>query len=202
MCSIDKQDITGIVLAGGKGIRLGRNKGMAELNGRHLVEYVFENLQQLAGEILISSNTDQCKQFGFPVIPDIYEAKGPMASIHACLSASSNEHNFVISVDTPFVSPEFIRFMIKSRKNKLIAAPWYGKDHYEPLCAYYNKSCLPEMESFFEKGNYKLPDLFQAVPFQGIRIPENEAFYHPMLFHNINTEDDLLKAEAYLNERT
>lgn len=194
--------LTGIILAGGKGIRLGRNKGMAELNGRHLIEYVIKNLEQIADQIIISSNTDQCKQFGFPVIPDIYEAKGPMAGIHACLKASSSKHNFVVSVDTPFISPEFIQFMLESRKNELIAAPWYGKDHYEPLCAYYNKGCLPEMERFFENGNYKLPDLFRVVAFRGVSIPEDAHFNHPMLFHNINTEADLIKAEAFINERS
>lgn len=196
--AIDKKHLTGIILAGGKGIRLGRNKGMAELNGRHLIEYVIDNLQKVAGEILISSNTDQCKPFGFPVIPDVFEAKGPMAGIHACLRASSNIHNFVVSVDTPFVSPEFIRYVLNSREDELIAAPWYGKDHYEPLCAYYNRECLDHMEMFFERGNYKLPDLFQELAFRGVRIPDDAQFNHPMLFHNINTEQDLLKAERYL----
>jgi len=194
--------LTGIILAGGKGIRLGRNKGMAELNGRHLIEYVIENLEQVASDIIISSNTDQCKQFGFPVISDVYASKGPMAGIHACLKASTNNHNFVVSVDTPFVSPEFIRFIINSREDELIAAPWYGKDHYEPLCAYYHKGCLPMMEMFFEKGNYKLPDLFRAIAFRGVTIPEDAPFNHPMLFHNINTEADLMKAKDYLNKRS
>jgi molybdopterin-guanine dinucleotide biosynthesis protein A len=73
-------------------------------------------------------------------------------------------------------------------------------DHYEPLCAYYHKECLPVMEHFFEKGNYKLPDLFQALAFKGVTIPGDAHFNHPMLFHNINTEQDLLEAEQYLKK--
>ncbi len=194
--------LTGIILAGGKGIRLGRNKGMAELNGRHLVEYVIDKLNGICDEVLISSNTEQCKKFGLPVIPDQYHAKGPMAGIHACLKAAKNEHCFVVSVDTPFVGPEFIRFMLESKKDGLIAAPWYEKDHYEPLCAYYNKGAIPVMEAFFEKGNYKLPDVFMALPFTAVSIPKDAAFYHPMLFHNINTEEDLLHAEQFLKGKT
>jgi molybdopterin-guanine dinucleotide biosynthesis protein A len=190
--------LTGIILAGGKGLRLGRNKGLAKLHGRHMIEYVIENLSQICDEILISSNTTQCERFGFPTIKDIYTQKGPMAGIHACLKASSNEHNFVISVDTPFVSRPFIEFMLSQKKEKMIAVPWYGKDHYEPLCGYYNKSVLETMESFFEKGNYKLPDLFQAVPFSAVMISHDFPGYHPMLFHNINTEEDLQLAEKYL----
>jgi len=193
--------LTGIILAGGQGIRLGRNKGMAELNGQHLIQYVIDNLSIVCSEILISSNTEQCKKFGLPVIPDIYANKGPMAGIHACLKASRNEHNMVVSVDTPFAGPEFIQFMLANKKEGLIAAPWFGKDHFEPLCAYYHKDALPVMEAFFEKGNYKLPDLFKALPFTPISIPEKAPFNHPMLFHNINTEEDLARAEQYLKEK-
>lgn len=196
--SIGDVKLTGIILAGGKGIRLGRNKGMAELNGRHLIQYVIDNLNHVCDEILVSSNSEQCKKFGLPVIPDQYHAKGPMAGIHACLQAAKNEHCFVVSVDTPFVSPEFIHFMLEAKKDGLIAAPWYGKDHYEPLCAYYNKGALPVMEAFFEKGNYKLPDVFMALPFTPVEIPADALFQHEMLFHNINTEEDLRKAEAFL----
>ncbi len=197
----DGYKLTGIILAGGKGIRLGRNKGMAELNGRHLIEYVIENLSEICDEILISSNSDQCEKFGFPVIPDRYHGKGPMAGIHACLVESKNEHNIIVSVDTPFVGPEFIQFLLNSKNDSLIAAPWYGKDHYEPLCAYYHKDALPVMEMFFEKGNYKLPDVFNALPFTAVTIPKDASFYHPMLFHNINTEEDLVLAEKYLKEK-
>ena len=124
-----------------------------------------------------------------------------MAGIHACLKASSNEHNFVMSVDTPFISPEFIRYMLGQINGNIIAAPWYGKDHYEPLCAYYNKQAVQVMEDFFRKGNYKLPDVFRALPFSAVKVNDKLPFYHPMLFHNINTEDDLIAAEKYLVEK-
>ena len=190
--------VTGIILAGGKGIRLGRNKGMARLNGRHLIEYVIDNLQACCDEVLISSNSDQCREFGLPVVADIYPAKGPMAGIHACLSASSNVHNVVISVDTPFAGPEFIHYLLENREDALIAAPWYEKDHYEPLCAYYNQGAVPYMEEFFARGNFKLPDLFRAIPFMPLKITDDDTIFHPMLFHNINTEADLVQAEEYL----
>jgi molybdopterin-guanine dinucleotide biosynthesis protein A len=135
------------------------------------------------------------------VIPDVFHAKGPMAGIHACLRTSSNEHNVVISVDTPFAGPKFINYLFENRKEALVAAPWYEKDHYEPLLAYYNKGVVPHMEEFFNTGNFKLPDLFQSIPFTPLQITAQETFFHPMLFHNINTEQDLQTAEAYLKKQ-
>lgn len=198
--TVEKQKISGIILAGGRGIRLGRNKGLALLNGRPLIEYVIENLSEICDEILINSNTQQCKHYGYQIVPDIHLRKGPMSGVHAGLKASSNRHLFVVSVDTPFVGPEFIRFMLKNKGESLAAAPWFGKDHYEPLCAYYHKDALPVIESFFAKGNYKLPDVFRALPFTPVPILKEQAFYHDMLFHNINTEEDLIKAENYLRD--
>ncbi len=197
---MEKQKISGIILAGGKGIRLGRNKGLALLNGRPLIEYVIENLSAVCDEIIINSNTRQCDHYGYPVVPDIHPRKGPMSGVHAGLSASSNQHHFVLSVDTPFASPEFIRFILEKKGGSLAAAPWFGQDHYEPLCAYYHKDALPVIEEFFRKGNYKLPDVFGAIPFTPVAIPKEAAFYHDMLFHNINTEEDLAKAEKYLRD--
>ena len=81
--------LTGIILAGGKGLRLGRNKGLAKLNDRHLIEYVIENLSEICDEILISSNTGQCEKFGFPTIKDEYFQKGPMAGIHVMVGPAS-----------------------------------------------------------------------------------------------------------------
>ena len=191
--------LSGIILAGGKGIRLGKNKGMALLGGRPLIEHVIDNLKPICDEILISSNTDQCDHYGHRVISDVYKQKGPMSGIHACLQASSNKDNIVISVDTPFVGPGFFKYLLEHKKDGLAAAPWFGKDHYEPLCAYYHKDLMGRMEAFFEKGNYKLPDFFLTIPFTRISTEQSADFYHPMLFHNINTKEDLLLAENFLN---
>lgn len=188
----------GIILAGGKGIRLGKNKGMALLRGRPLIEHVIDNITPICGRVLISSNTNQCKKYGFEVVKDIFPRKGPMAGIHACLKASDNNENIVVSVDTPFVGTAFFEFLLKNKKEGLAAAPWFGSDHYEPLCAYYNKELIDPMEAFFKKGNFKLPEFFQTIPFTPLSISKEARFYHPMLFHNINTREDLLLAEKYL----
>jgi molybdopterin-guanine dinucleotide biosynthesis protein A len=193
-----KNKPNGIILAGGKGIRLGRNKGMAMLNGRPLIEHVIDNLKPICDKILISSNTAQCSGYGFEVVKDIYLHKGPMAGIHACLNISDNDDNIVASVDTPFVGAAFFNFVLDNKKDGLASAPWFGRDHYEPLCAYYNKQLLGPMEAFFEKGNFKLPEFFQTIPFTPLKLPKDASFYHPMLFHNINTKEDLILAEKHL----
>jgi molybdopterin-guanine dinucleotide biosynthesis protein A len=197
---IKKKRLTGIILAGGRSSRLGRNKGLALLGGRPLIGHVIATLSAVCNEILISSNSVLYNDFGYTVIPDEYPDSGPMAGIHACLKASSNEHHFVLSVDTPFVSPEFISFMMEARGDGHIAAPWFGNEHYEPLCAYYSRRVLPVIESFLDNGNSRMPDVFRVVPFTAVSIPGDAPFNHNMLFHNINTVENLRRAERYLKE--
>lgn len=201
MQDINKKTISGIILAGGKGIRLGRNKGMALLNGRHLIEYVIENLSSVCGEILISTNSDHCKKFGYPLIPDIIAGKGPMSGIHACLQASSNEDNIVVSVDTPFAGKEYFTHLLANKGNGTIAAPVDEQGRYEPLCAYYHKRAAVEMEGFLRSGQYQMIKLFSHIPLTAINIPEEMHRANPMLFHNVNTEADLLLAEQYLTKK-
>lgn len=193
-----KNKPNGIILAGGKGIRLGKNKGMALLKGRPLIEHVIDNIKPICDKILISSNTNQCEKYGFEVVEDVFSQNGPMAGIHACLKASDNNDNIVVSVDTPFVGNAFFEFILKNKKDGLAAAPWFGSDHYEPLCAYYNKKLVDPMEAFFNKRNFKLPEFFLTIPFTPLSISKEASFYHPMLFHNINTREDLILAEKYL----
>lgn len=197
----EKNKVSGIILAGGKGIRLGRNKGLAILKDRHLIEHVIDNLRGVCDEILISSNSEQCKKFGYPVIPDIIAGKGPMSGIHACLQASSSEENIVISVDTPFAGKEYFTFLLAQKGEGYIAAPKDEDGRYEPLCAYYNKRVAIEMEKFLNSGQYKMSDLFTRLPFTAISIPEKMLSTNPMLFHNVNTEADLLLAEKYLDSK-
>jgi len=90
--------------------------------------------------------------------------------------------------------------MMDARGEGQIAAPWFGDDHYEPLCAYYSRQVFPVIEAFLENGNSRIPDVFRVVPFTAVSIPEDAPFSHPMLFHNINTDEDLRLAEKYYSE--
>ena len=195
--SIDKKQITGIILAGGKSRRMGREKGLVEFMGLPLIEHALEEMQKPAGQILISANTKAYDQYGFQVVYDIYPDSGPMGGIYSCLTQSGTEHNLVLSCDTPFVTEELFRHLLRHSEGFDIVAPWHGGEHYEPLCAYYSKSVLPVMESFMQEGNYKIPDLFREVKFLPLEMHSGLPFHHERLFFNINSRKELQAAEKH-----
>lgn len=197
---IEKQNITGIILAGGKSRRMGTEKGLVEFMGKPLIEHAIGEMQKVAGKILISANTASYDHYGCEVIQDLYPNSGPMGGIYSCLERSETTHNLVLSCDTPFVSEELMKYILKNVNGKDIVAPWHGGEFFEPLCAYYSKEVLSVLQDFIIQHNYKIPDVFQVVNFLPLEIHKDLPFYHERLCYNINSKKELRAAERGRNE--
>lgn len=188
--------MTGIVLAGGKSRRFGSEKGLVLFDGRPLVEYAIQTLKQICGTILISANTAAYEKFDCRIVYDEVKDIGPMGGIYSALRQSVTSNNMILSVDSPFISSSLLRYIYSKRENSMICVPCFGENKYEPLIGFYSKEVLPFMEKFINMGNYKLPDLFREVPFNGIIIPLESEFYHERLFYNVNTPEDLKRINS------
>jgi len=191
--------ITGIILSGGKSSRIGQDKGFLELGGKKLIEIAVSNLSKVCSRILISSNSEAYGHFGIEVVPDLITEIGPMGGLYSSLKRSRTDLNLVLSVDLPFVNKGLLLFLIEQARNVQAAVPWSGGEHYEPLCACYNISILPVIEDFIERKNYKLPDLFKVIELKPLIIDDQLSFFHPAIFHNINTFSDFESAENMMN---
>lgn len=194
---LDKGEITGIVLAGGKSSRMGKDKAMCNFRDKPLVEYAIEALEPFCGEILLSTNlTGGYEKYGFALVNDDLKEIGPMGGIYSCLKKSKTKHNFVLSCDTPFIGKDLVKFIIDNISNDFdIVAPIHQNSLLEPLCAYYNISVLPELKTFIERRDFKLMGLLKSLRLKQLVIDNNLGFYNQKLFNNLNTSEDLLKCE-------
>ncbi len=184
---------TGIILAGGKSSRLGRDKGLVEWQGRKIVEFVIEVLSPFCAEVLISSNNLEYKQFSHRVVPDILPGNGPMMGLYSALRSSSTNMNLVLAVDNILVTDAFYRYLLsKDLTGSWIAVPLIGDRFYEPLVGFYKTDCIQVMESFMKKGNYKLPDLISDVPSLKLTVETDFPDYHPNYFQSLNRPEDLV----------
>ena len=104
----DLLDITGIVLAGGKSSRFGRNKSAELLLSKSLLERVTESMAKVCNPILIVTGADSVT----PVLPshynvnsvrDLAKANGPLQGLRSGLLYSDSSYNFVASCDMPFL---------------------------------------------------------------------------------------------------
>ena len=106
---IEKKDITGIILAGGKSTRMGTDKGFLLLNNKPFVQYSIDALQPLVSEIIIVSDNPDYDRFGLKRINDTIKDAGPVAGICSGLEASSTAYNLILSCDIPLITSKILQ---------------------------------------------------------------------------------------------
>ena len=193
---ISKEDITGIILAGGKSSRMGKDKGLCDFRGKELVSYAIETLRPLCGNLMISANyyPEKYAAYDLPVVADDIKNIGPMGGILTCLKRSQTQHNLVLSCDTPFVTQALFQQLIDAVQKDQVVAPAHHTFLVEPLSAYYNTNVIGDMEQAVNEGNYKMLDFIKTVRFKTIQV-EQQPYFTEYLFLNLNSPGDLDKAQ-------
>ena len=99
--------VSAIVLAGGKNLRLGRNKALEIINGKRLIERVVERLAPLAEEVLVITAMKP-EELAFlkdvRIMPDIEAGRGPLGGIYTGLAASRMPYSLIVACDMPFLN--------------------------------------------------------------------------------------------------
>ncbi|TVR41044.1 MAG: molybdenum cofactor guanylyltransferase [Bacteroidia bacterium] len=181
---------TGIVLAGGKSTRFGEDKALYLFKNKPLVLHALDILRPFCDELMISTNSPESYQdFGVKTVMDIYTGSGPLGGIHAALSISQGSHAAFISCDTPFIPSDIYPFLLENMADHQAIMPAHG-EYVETMCAIYQKSSLPFIEKAIVGKKYKILEALKAINVRYINI-ENETFFRPEIFHNINYKTDL-----------
>jgi len=193
-------DITCIVLAGGKGLRLGRDKVQETVGNSNLLQRVLSQLASFNSDIVIVTASEKSlPQFigyqRFRIVTDTYPGKGALGGIYTGLAISNSWYNLVIACDMPFLNQALLRYMIQLSAGFDLVVPRLG-ELVEPLHAVYSKSCLAPIERLLGQGNLEVRALFELVNVRYVEAEEIDSFDPKHLsFFNINTEADLEKAQ-------
>jgi len=189
-------DISCIVLAGGKSLRLGRDKVLETVGNRNLLQRVVNNISSFDSDIIIVTAIKQSvPQFiSYPrlrIVTDIYPGKGPLGGIYTGLAASDSLYNLVVACDMPFLNQALLRYMIQLSTNFDLVVPRLGNT-VEPLHAIYSKDCLTPIEYLLKQGELEIIQLLTLVKVRYVEADEINRFDPDHLsFFNINTEADL-----------
>ncbi len=194
---INREEITGIILAGGRSSRMGKDKGLCSFRDKPLVSYAIEILKPLCGELMISANhfPEKYAEFRLPVVADEVKEIGPMGGIYTCLKKSKTQYNLILSCDTPFVNTDVFRLLLHEVENFQVVCPAHETFLLEPLNAYYNTNVLGDMEEAIRKKEYKMMQFFKRIRFKSVNIDNRLPFFNDYLFLNLNTPEDMKKAE-------
>jgi len=199
--------VTSIILAGGKNLRLGRNKALEAIDGKTLIERVVERLKPLSDHLIIVASPEQFNlplAFEAEILPDRYPHYGPLGGIYTGLLASRSLHSIVVACDMPFLNTALLRYMVEISDGYDAVVPRLDDGMVEPLHAIYSRDCLDNMKTQLENNQLKVHSLLKKIRVRYIERAESEKLDPQLLsFFNINRQSDLDLAIALSeNEKT
>jgi molybdenum cofactor guanylyltransferase len=184
--------VSGIVLAGGQGRRMGGvDKGLQPLRGKPMAQWALERLAPQVDEVLINcnQNLDAYARFGHRVVPDeIGGFAGPLAGLHAGLKAASHPLLVTVPCDSPFLPLDLVaRLKDRLGQNDLAVAKTGDQAH--PVFSLVRKELAANLEAFLRSGGRKIDAWYAALSTVEVSF-DDEAD----AFRNINTLEELGKA--------
>jgi molybdenum cofactor guanylyltransferase len=153
---IDRKNITGIILAGGKSTRMGSEKGLVLLNKKPFIKHIVETLNPLVNTIIIVSNNPEYDIFNLKRVEDIIENSGPLAGLYSGLFHSKTEHNLVLSCDVPLITSEVLEELIHDFESDFDVIQLQSKNKTMPLIAIYKKQCMQQCLALLQNDERRL----------------------------------------------
>lgn len=207
MPEILRQDITGLILAGGQGSRMGGvDKGLQLLHGQPLVSWVIAHLVPQTAGLLISANRnlDRYAGFGYPVLTDDAVAgwggdaqadlqtesfAGPLAGLHAGLSRCPTPWLLSAPCDVPDLPADLARHLASAAQQQdcpIAIAVSAGRRH--PVITLLHRDVLPDLKRYLATGRRSVFGWQAGLPHVEVDFPADT-------FANLNTLDALASME-------
>jgi molybdopterin-guanine dinucleotide biosynthesis protein A len=182
--------VAAVILAGGQGRRMGREKCRIELGEKTLLEWMVEAAQRVFERVIISGPPGLSRP-GVPAFPDARPGAGPLAGIMAGLQAAGTPWIMALPCDSPFVPELFLRGMASLASGHDVVVPRRG-EWFEPLHALYSVRCRPEVERLIGLGERRIIALYDLVKTREVG-PELVSLWDPqgLAFFNRRRQDFL-----------
>ena len=184
--------VSGIVLAGGLGRRMGGvDKGLQLLRERPMIAHVLARLAPQVDDIVINANQnlERYAAFGHRVVPDeIGGFAGPLAGLHAGLGAVTHPIAVTVPCDSPFLPEDLVaRLHAELGGNDLAVAKTGEQPH--PVFALVRRSVAQNLQAFLAGGGRKIDAWYASLKVVEVNF-DDEAD----AFRNINTREELGRA--------
>ena len=188
--------ITGLVLAGGLGRRMGGvDKGLSLLGGEPLVEHIIRRLAPQVGQLIINANQnhDIYAGFGYPVVGDRIEGHaGPLAGLEAGLAACTTPYLLTVPCDSPLLPADLVsRLAACLTAHKASIAVARTGEQLHPVFSLIRSDELPELQAFNNAGGRRMEAWLRRLCWAP--CPFDDC---PEAFANINTPDELRAHQA------
>lgn len=193
-----RESVTGLVLAGGLARRMGGgDKGLVELAGRPMIEYVLDALRPQVGSVMINANRnlERYAVYGHPVIADELEGfLGPLAGVASVLPHVATEFVLAVPCDAPLLSADLARRLVDAcvaaRADLAVAS---DGQRLQPVFMLLRSTVAPGLRAYLAGGGRKIDTWFAQV-----RLAQADFSDEPDCFVNVNEPAERQRIEYQL----
>jgi len=198
-----------VILAGGVGSRLGKEKSLIEFGGRPLIQWSVEKLALLVEDVVVVARGPEQAGLLEDLIPDASIAcdsvsgYGPVAGLAAGMELARNEYVLAIGCDLPFLNADVVNILFEQARGWDAAVPMRENGMIEPLHSVYKRDALHSAcQNAIEHGERKI-----RLPLSMLRVKcvSVELLKNPdpelLTFFNLNTREDLDLARSLWSKR-
>jgi molybdopterin-guanine dinucleotide biosynthesis protein A len=194
----------GIILAGGKNTRFsGTNKALLRVGSKRILDHIYGVFSDLFQEIILVTNDPlEYLEWDLAVVTDLLPIQSALTGIHAGLFFMTTPYAFFVACDTPFIQKSLVETIIESMDPHIDVVIPETSQGLQPLCSVYSRQCLKPITQQLEKHELKIDRIFNRLRTQ--KIPESVLRKKDpdlISFYNINTPEDLARAEEMLATR-
>lgn len=185
--------ITGVLLAGGLGRRMGGvDKGLQVLNGQSLAAHAVARFAPQVDRLLINANrnVERYAALGYPVVADaIPDFAGPLAGLHAALSAATTPLIATVPCDSPFLPVDLVSrlFSALTAAGAEIAVAQTGNQAHPVFCLC-RRDLLPHLTAYLAAGQRRFEGWYASL--NAVMVPFDD---QPEAFENINSPEELAR---------
>lgn len=187
----------GFVVAGGRSLRMGRDKALLPWAGSTLLDDAVARMRLACPDVrILCGPVPRYADRGVPLVTDRVDGAGPLAGLEAALLAAADRPVLLLGVDLPFVTAGTLAFLL-GRLDGADAVVPTPEQVPQPLCAAYAPSCLAAVQARLAAGERRMTSFWSDVAVRRLGSSDFAAFGDPRdLFRNLNTPEDLHRART------
>jgi len=192
------ENTTGLILAGGRAKRMnGKDKGLVQINGHAMVEYVLASLRPQVGELIINANRniEAYETLGCTIVSDqLSDFQGPLAGFLSGMQSTEREYIVTAPCDGPLLSHDYVSRLhqqLAACQSKICVA--HDGHRLQPVYALIDTSLMSSLTAFLAAGDRKIDLWYQQEHYCSADFSDCSK-----IFTNINTPEELAQASSYI----
>lgn len=185
--SSHSSDICGLILAGGKSSRMGKEKGKLDLHGMPQKDYLVAVLNKFCKQVFTSIGSHQNPSDYHNPIPDAYDFNSPLNGIMSAFSKAPDSAWLCVAVDMPYVDELTIKFLVDHRDKDKMATCFFNPDEKlpEPLLTIWEPGAWSALKKFHAQGRISPREFLAESEANELILPDKKTLT------NLNSPADL-----------